>query len=207
MIIGIVGMPGASKSYLAVQMVLHGSDFRGRTVFSNIPVLGAKKFAPDDFLSFALPRKSVVLLDEVQRIAPARPGLGDSSLWQSIPYEVYVYFAEGRKYQMDFVWTCQDGSRVDKTLREVTQEWIEVSWVFGQRFPLRRVDMYSSMVSQVMGASSKKRWFFWMRKRGYAAYDSFYTALGRPPQVEGARVWPSWQKSDWSSYVPEAEKR
>jgi hypothetical protein len=207
MIIGIVGMPGSGKSYYAVQSILHDRNFRGRTVFSNIPMVSAHRFEPDDFLSFALPRRSVVLLDEVQRMAPARAGLGDRTLWASIPYEVYVYFAEGRKYQLDFVWTAQDGSRVDKTLREVTQEWVEVTWIFGQRFPLRRVDSYASMASQVMGIRSKSRRFFWLKKSGFAVYDSFYTALGRPPRDSEGQSWPLWSKADWSNYVPESEKR
>ena len=113
MIIGIVGYPGSGKTYLATSMLL-SRKYRGRKLFSNVPVLGAMRVSLDDLVTCTIPHGSVVLLDEVQGIAPARSTLHAADMWASIPYEVYSYFAEGRKYGVDWLWTCQDGSRADK---------------------------------------------------------------------------------------------
>ena len=192
MIIGIVGYPGAGKTYLAVDMLL-SRRYRGRRLFSNVPVLGALRVTLDDLIQGAIPHGSVVLLDEVQKIAPARSTLHAVDSWASIPYEVYAYFAEGRKYNVDWLWTCQDGSRADKVLRELTQEWIECEHVVG---PFRRATWYGSMMTQTMQIRPMRRQWFRISRKGYARYDSYYAVLrsGRPV-VE--RNWVPWTRDDF----------
>ena len=88
MILGIVGYPGSGKTYLATSMLL-SRKYRGRKLFSNVPVLGAMRIGLDDLITCTIPHGSVVLLDEVQGIAPARSTLHAVDMWASIPYEVY----------------------------------------------------------------------------------------------------------------------
>jgi len=189
-IIGIVGYPVAGKSYLAAQMLL-SRRFKGRRLFSNIPVEGANKVTLTDLIQCAIPHGSVVLLDEVQGIAPARSTLHGVDMWASIPYEVYSYFAEGRKYGVDWLWTCQDGSRADKVLRELTQEWIECEKVLG---PLHRATWYGSMMTQTMQMRPIKREWFWIRRRGYLRYNSYYAVLRTRPPVE--KQWEKWSAQE-----------
>jgi hypothetical protein len=193
MILGIVGYPGSGKTYLAVDMLL-SRKFRGRKLFSNVPVIGAVKVTLDDLITCSIPHGSVVLLDEVQGIAPARSTLHSQDAWASIPYEVYSYFAEGRKYGVDWLWTCQDGSRADKVLRELTQEWIECESTLG---PLHRASWYGSMMAQTMQIRPMKRQWFWITRRGYARYDSYYAVLRTPRPVE-KKEWHSWTRADFA---------
>lgn len=192
MIIGIVGYPGAGKTYLAVQMLL-SRRYRGRKLFSNVPVLGALRVGLNDLIDCSIPHGSVVLLDEVQGIAPARSTLHGADMWASIPYEVYSYFAEGRKYNVDWLWTCQDGSRADKVLRELTQEWIECEKVIGS---LHRATWYGSMMTQTMQTRQMRREWFLINKRGYDRYDSYYAVL-RSAAVREGKIWKPWTRADF----------
>ena len=123
MIIGWFGLPRVGKTYLCCLTALRYQR-AGYQIFSNVPIKGSYKITFEDIKNgVALPRRSVFVIDEVQKWANARE-------WSSLPVQLYNYFSQGGKMGVELFYTAQDSSRVDKTLREVTNYFYYVQALF-----------------------------------------------------------------------------
>ena len=178
MIYGWFGLPRAGKTYLAVVNALKYQR-HGYKIFSNIPIQGAYRISFDDIKhGFVLPSKSILFLDEVQLWANSRD-------WASLDVHLYTYFSQGGKMGVDLFYTCQDSSRVDKTLREVTNYFFWVShlvpppalspvYKLGVFQRVLTVDVYTNNVDFSFNRNKIRREFHLLNKRYFKYYDSFY---------------------------------
>jgi hypothetical protein len=135
MIIGVFGLPRSGKTYWACYNIYTNYIKRGIPVYSNIPLEGAYKINEYNILNgFSFSRGAVLLLDEVQNYANSRK-------WVELSDTLYFLFSQGGKYDIKLYYTAQDSSRVDKTLREVSNYYIEVSKLIEDDFNRPQIDM------------------------------------------------------------------
>jgi len=194
MICGYFGLPGAGKSYLLAMDAIKLMN-KGYNVYSNFPVLGAYKMSYEQLLEVPrFERPAVLLLDEVQRYANARE-------WASLPDTLYFVFSQGRKLGLDLFYSAQDSSRVDKTLREVTNYFYDIAAIrFFTRFfyNLHRVSIYSTNANYSLQVKPVSSRFFFMKSSNFSLFDSFYMInKGSFEPVEMS--FQEWQRSDFSS--------
>ena len=186
MIIGYFGLPGAGKTYLATRDFLqYKKKDKNKNLFSNIPVEGAYKLTFNDLTNFFIPTNSVLLLDEVQYWASSRD-------WSNLPLALYNYFSQSRKMGIDLLYTAQDSSRVDKTLREVTNYFYDISR-FGR---LIFIDVYQNNADISLKANRLHRRFSWLRKSHFSRYNSFYIVAKGKIDLQIKEVWSVWDKDD-----------
>lgn len=119
MITGIVGWPGAGKTYAAVRMLL--DQFRAAAkrqeylqVYANMAGLRCpESIYVDGLEDFVNVSNGLVLLDEAGVFLSSR-------YWQSVPREVLMSLAQVRKNGLDMIWVTQHEARIDTVLRELT---------------------------------------------------------------------------------------
>jgi hypothetical protein len=154
---------------------------------------------------FILPKRSVLLIDEVQKWA-------NSHEWSNLDPHLYNYFSQGGKLEVELFWTAQDSSRVDKTLREVTNIFYLVSSVFPvspdqppplyKRFPISKrfiiVDVYGNNVDLSMSRKPLQRKFHIINTKYFRLYDSNYIVRGREFVNLEKRVLPLWTKEEFN---------
>jgi len=136
-VVGIVGKMGSGKSYLAVRLARDRLR-AGVDVYSNFliqPPAGWKGNAHafrgwDEFASI---RDAVVIIDEAHLLAP-------SYAHARFPQTARTALAFARKYGLDVYWVSQNEDRVNRTLRDLTND-IAVCEKRGRRF---RVTWYSA---------------------------------------------------------------
>ena len=125
MVKGFVGRHGEGKTYCMVhQVVAMRRRDPGLAVFSNLalelpgegPVHQLRRW-PEDFIEA---RHGVVVVDEINTYMPSR-------LWDRVPPQMLHMFQMLRKYEVSLLWTAQNIARVDKVVRELTHEVVEVS--------------------------------------------------------------------------------
>lgn len=182
MIIGYFGLPGSGKTY---KMAVDGLALmkKGYNVYSNFPLEGAYKLDYDVLITIPrFRRPAVLLLDEVQRYANSRD-------WASMPDELYFIFSQGRKLGLDLFYSAQDSSRVDKTLREVTNYFYDIKfYMFGRDikpnvryskfkfffYSMRVLTVYSknSDYSMQVRPMSNKR--FLLHRKPFSSFDTAY---------------------------------
>lgn len=120
MIEGIIGRPGAGKSYWMTKKALETAD-RDRLVFTNWGVKhpNCYMFTPDQLLD--LP-PGLVMIDEAHLWFPARMSL-------KLPMSWLGGMSQTRKKGWDLVWAAQHESRVDRAIRDVTSwMWLCSAW-------------------------------------------------------------------------------
>jgi hypothetical protein len=181
MIIGVFGLPRQGKTYWACYTIYHNYILHGYNVYSNIPLKGAFKLTDDLILGgFPFGKGAVLLLDEVQNYANSRN-------WSNLSDNLYFLFSQGGKFDIKLYYTAQDSSRVDKTLREVSNYYIEVSRLFSDdinkpsidmqhAFFLKRliaIDIYKSNYDYSFKKNGKRS-FSYIRRWFLDYYDSFF---------------------------------
>jgi len=197
MIVGYFGLPGSGKSYLlAIDAIKLLS--KGYNVYSNYPVLGAYKLSYEQLLQVPrFKRPALLLLDEVQRFANARE-------WVSLPDSLYFVFSQGRKLGLDLYYSAQDSSRVDKTLREVTNLFYDITSIrfFSRLFRgFRKVFVYSTNANYSLQVKQISSRYFRLRKSNFSKFDSFYM-INKGSFTPVEINFEEWQPSDFSSVKP-----
>jgi len=179
-IIGVFGLPRSGKSYWASYQIYFNYIKKGIPVYSNIPLRGAFKLSDDDIIKgFPLKNGAVVFLDEIQNYANSRN-------WDKLSDNLYFIFSQGGKYDLKLYYTAQDSSRVDKTLREVSNYFYDVRKLIPDD-PLKGnneninsffkriiiIDRYTSNYEYSFKKNAKRS--FYILKRWFFSYfDSFY---------------------------------
>jgi len=162
MIYGYFGLPRVGKTYTACYRAYLEMK-KGRSVYSNIPLRGAFFLDVERLGSeFYLKPHSLVFIDEIQWYANSRQ-------WQNLADGLYFLFSQSGKMSIDLLYTAQDSSRVDKTLREVTN-------IFYQVHRYGRVlvyDVYYNNVDYSLQRNNK-RTFGIMRRWFWAYFDTSY---------------------------------
>jgi len=145
MIILITGQPGSGKSALCVDMIAHDEQFTGRPLFvGGIPDLKIDhepvppvaewtemRAAPEDpslqLAYFTFPAKSLIVVDEAQRIY--RPRAAGSK----VPPEVAA-FETHRHTGVDFILLTQHPGLLDANIRKLVGRHIHIAVTpFGRR--------------------------------------------------------------------------
>lgn len=116
MIQALTGMPGSGKSF-ALTKIAYNEIKKGRNVYANFYIKGAKKITFEDICTYSFPQDSVVIVDEAGRWFNSRN-------WKSLPSDVFDLFTMHRHMKMDLYVGVQNFNRIDLALREV----IELVW-------------------------------------------------------------------------------
>jgi hypothetical protein len=198
-IIGVFGLPRSGKSYWASYQIYFNYIQKGIPVYSNIPLRGAFKLSDDDIINgFPLKNGAVVFLDEVQNYANSRS-------WDKLSDNLYFIFSQGGKYDLKLYYTAQDSSRVDKTLREVSNYYYDVKKLISDN-PLSSnkdnintffkriliIDRYSSNYEYSFKRSGKRS-FFILKRWFFPYFDSFYAISRFGNSInESKRVFEKW---------------
>ena len=180
MIIGVFGLPRSGKTYWVSYQIYFNYVKKGIPVYSNIPLKGAFKLSDYDIINgFPLKNGAVVFLDEVQNYANSRN-------WEKLSNNLYFIFSQGGKYDLKFYYTAQDSSRVDKTLREVSNYFYDVRKLiaddplssssdninsFFKRIVI--IDRYTSNYEYSFKKNAKRS-FFILKRWFFTYFDSFY---------------------------------
>lgn len=124
---GLIGRPGAGKTYELTRRALREAD-RDRMVFSNYPIVHPNVwlFTPDQLMD--LP-PGLVVIDEAHLWFPARMAL-------KLPMSWLAGMSQTRKNGWDLIWAAQHENRVDRVVRDVTS-WMHLSsaWFGGEGKP------------------------------------------------------------------------
>ena len=131
-VVGVVGQMGTGKSYAAVKMAAERLSL-GVDVYSNfsmnVPDEWEGTWRPfSSWLQFASIRDAVVIIDEAHLYAP-------SYAHARFPQPARTALAFARKNGLDVYWISQHEDRVNRTLRDLTNE-ISVCTKRGNRFVL-----------------------------------------------------------------------
>lgn len=117
---GLIGRPGAGKTYELTRRVLAAAD-RDRLVFTNYAVAhpNVYMFEPDQLMD--LP-PGLVAIDEAHLWFPARMAL-------KLPMSWLGGMSQTRKKGWDLIWAAQHENRVDRVVRDVTSwMWLSGAW-------------------------------------------------------------------------------
>jgi hypothetical protein len=198
-IIGVFGLPRSGKSYWACYQIYFNYIKKGIPVYSNIPLRGSFKLSDNDIINgFPLKNGAVVFLDEVQNYANSRN-------WDKLSDNLYFIFSQGGKYDLKLYYTAQDSSRVDKTLREVSNYFYDVKKLIPDD-PLKSnnenintffkriliIDRYSSNYEYSF-KKNPKRSFYILKRWFFPYFDSFYAINRFGNNVnESKRVFEKW---------------
>jgi hypothetical protein len=200
-ILGWFGLPRVGKSYLCALTAFRYQK-AGYKIFSNIPFRGGYKITYEDIKEgFILPNRSVLLVDEVQKWANARE-------WANLDNHLYNYFSQGGKLGVELFYSAQDSSRVDKTLREVTNYFYLVTSIFltspEQPPPVYKTlplfkrfiieDVYTNNIDMSMGRKPLHRKFHIINPKYFSLYDSNYVIKGREFISSVKKDLPIWDK-------------
>ena len=181
MIIGVFGLPRSGKTYWSAWTIYNNYIKKGVKVYSNIPLRGSYKVSMTDILQgFPVSRGAVLFLDEIQNYANSRE-------WDRLSDFLYFLFSQGGKMDLKLYYTAQDSSRVDKTLREVTNYFFEVSKLIEDdpnrpSIDMRKasffkriiiIDVYTNNYDYSFKRNGKRSFSF-IRKWFLDYFDSFY---------------------------------
>lgn len=121
MIRGLIGRPGAGKTYDLTRRALNYAD-RGGLVCSNyfIEHPNVVMFEPEHLLD--LPR-SLVVIDEAHLWFPARMAL-------KLPMSWMEKMSQTRKSGWNLMWSAQHERRVDSVIKDVS-DWLTLSSAWG----------------------------------------------------------------------------
>lgn len=125
---GLIGRPGAGKSYELTRRALAEAD-RDRMVFANYAIEhpNVYLFTPDQLMD--LP-PGLVVIDEAHLWFPARMALRLPMSWLS-------GMSQTRKKGWDLIWAAQHESRVDRVVRDVTSwMWLNSAWFQHEGHPV-----------------------------------------------------------------------
>jgi hypothetical protein len=199
MIIGVFGLPRSGKTYWSAWTIYNNYIKKGVKVYSNIPLKGAFKVTMSDILQgFPVSRGAVLFLDEIQNYANSRE-------WDKLSDFLYFLFSQGGKMDLKLYYSAQDSSRVDKTLREVTNYYYEVSKLIPddpnkpsidmKKAPLLKRILLIDRYSNNYDYSFKKngsRSFCYIRQWFLDYFDSFYFVGKREVINNNVKEFEKW---------------
>jgi zona occludens toxin (predicted ATPase) len=165
MIEGVVGFPGAGKTYYALNRALKEIK-KGRPVYANFSIDGAMKITPESL--FDVEPGALVILDEAQNWFGSRN-------WKMFGDKYMEFFSQTRKKQYTLLWISQDVSSVDKMIRDRTHliHETQAMWAgfFGHPLYFRIQSYYGAknLGKERFWASTSWSWF---RKSVAEAYDT-----------------------------------
>jgi Zonular occludens toxin (Zot) len=110
MIEGVVGFPGAGKTYYALWRAKQEMK-KGRKVYANFGIEGAERVTPETM--FEIEPGSFVVLDEAQNWFGSRN-------WKLFGDKYMEFFSQTRKKSYTLLWISQDVTTVDKIIRDRT---------------------------------------------------------------------------------------
>lgn len=181
MIILITGQPGSGKTALAVDMLAHDATFTGRPLFvGGVPDLTIDhepvppvaewtelRTAPEDetlkLAYFTFPAKSVIVVDEAQRIYRPR------STGSKVPPEVQA-FETHRHTGVDFILLTQHPGLLDANIRKLVGKHIHIAVTpFGRyRYEWTKCADPESRAERDIAARSR----YTLPKRAFSLYKS-----------------------------------
>jgi len=121
MIIAYTGLPGGGKTWMMTRDLFRRIR-RGIPVYANYPLLGSRFWTRLEEIYGV--RFGTIGLDEAGSFVDARK-------WESLPPVVVRLWQQSRKLSLDFFYTAQTFSDVDKKLRGITN----LVWVCRQILP------------------------------------------------------------------------
>lgn len=125
----IKGLPSAGKSYLMTKIAKKAIE-DGRQVYSNYKLGYADQPQPQNLHYWREPRdllaidKGLIVMDEAHVYFNSR-------MWTEFPIEVQYKFQQHAKDGLDIIGTVQHEARIDVVIRELVQEWIWITRLFG----------------------------------------------------------------------------
>lgn len=120
MVSGYFGVPGCGKSTFLAMIAsktlkrIEKGKSPYKHVLTNFPVSGCEQIRLDDLGKFNL-EYCLILFDEISLDA-------DSREYKSFPHHVRDFFVLHRHLHNDIIYFCQDYSKVDKVIRNVTYD-------------------------------------------------------------------------------------
>jgi len=176
MITGYVGRPGKGKTLL-MTWDLRKAMKRGRIVYANYPVLGARYW--ENLEQTYGVRSGIIAMDEAGSIVNSRK-------WEKLPDDVVRQWQQSRKLGLDLFFTAQSFTGVDKILRGICN----LVWVCqGGLFGIHYADCYpAELIERVQTASEPvpkswrigRRWFIPALMKSAGEYDTL-ALVGDPP--------------------------
>lgn len=110
MVEGIVGLPGAGKTYYISKIGLEAIK-KGRKVYANYKLEGSTYY--NDLSEVCNVEDGLILVDEINLTCPSR-------WWDRFPPKLAYFWSQTRKLKLDIYWTAQHQDRVDKIVREIS---------------------------------------------------------------------------------------
>lgn len=160
MVTGFVGLPGAGKTYWAVDHALRAKK-AGREVYANFRIDGCKKYTKlEDVMGI---KKGFIIVDEINLVCPSR-------FWGGFPPELAYYWSQCRKNDLEIIWTAQHQDRVDKIVREVT------TWIWQCTAHGLGIHTAHCWLPEHIGKESKKPFhnsIFRLKKKVYEKYNTY----------------------------------
>jgi len=192
-ITGIGGLPGSGKSYYGVERI-YESLVRGKMVYSNMRNIYIDKMAWSIHRSKGIARWRIkerfriietwdieniwqskienaeIVLDEVMVEWLSRD-------WSKMDRRVILWFSQHRKFRVNFTYIAQSLSKVDGTLRDMTQTFILMKntafWRIGFLSFLKLPQLFLAVhFSEGMKDIIQREWIVPIKKY-YGFYDSW----------------------------------
>lgn len=164
---GYVGLPGAGKTYCAVEDALKFARHYKKPLFTNVVVRPPAKWGlevhiMDDLEDFLDAKDGIVLLDELGTWMPSR-------LYTKTKADLIMRWAQVRKYRLyEILYTAQTLQRVDSVVRELTWDVLEL-----QSFRMLGFFWGTQWAGALSGAKKKVGWRIrWIDKGHYQWYDT-----------------------------------
>lgn len=165
MIEGVVGFPGAGKSYYAVHRALKELR-KKRPVYANFDMPGVMKITPSTM--FDIQPGAFVIIDEAQIWFGSRG-------WKDFGDDMTAFFSQTRKMQYTLLWISQDLSTVDKIIRDRTHliHQMRSHFHFGRQQPLFfTVQSYYGAKNLGKKSHSAMSSILWFKKSVANQYDT-----------------------------------
>lgn len=198
MITGIGGLPGSGKSYYAMERI-YSSLSSGKVVYTNMRNISIHKVAWSLYRSIGRPRERTlknlrfidtwdmpkiwsmnienaeIVLDEVMIAWLSRD-------WAKMDRRVLDWFSQHRKLRVNFTYIAQSISKVDATLRDMTQEFIQMRNTAFWKFSVFKLPQMFLAIHYAEDQKNvlKREWVIPIKKF-YGFYDSWALFPSKPP--------------------------
>lgn len=128
-----------------------------------------------NFFAFAMTHEDTILkneflvfIDEANLVMPSR-------LFAKLPEFMLSFMAQSRKFNTEIFFTTQHPQRVDKILRELTENWVQCKRVFPKLIPqLFSVNHEVILSNEGLPIENIASNIFWRPTRFYAYYDTYF---------------------------------
>jgi hypothetical protein len=197
MITGIEGRPGSGKSYYAMECIME-DIMRGKTIYTNMRNIHIHKVAWEVSKRRCIPRERVFrkirFIDtwEVERLWKEKVENSEVYLdevmtswlsrdWSKMDRGLIEWFSQHRKYRVNFTYIAQSIDRVDSTLRDMTQEFINIRNFAYYKIGFIRLPQVFLLTKYAEDRKLvlKREWIIPIRKY-YGFYDSWALFPNKP---------------------------